>query len=70
MVWVASGGVAGLPDVVACAALRRDGVRGVIAGRAIYEGHLDVAEALRTIASLVDEDRGAGPRDGPGAGGC
>jgi phosphoribosylformimino-5-aminoimidazole carboxamide ribotide isomerase len=40
---IASGGVARLADIHrACAA----GVAGIIAGRALYEGHLNLAEAI------------------------
>jgi phosphoribosylformimino-5-aminoimidazole carboxamide ribotide isomerase len=42
---VASGGVSGIDDVAALAAM--DGLDGVIAGRAIYEGLLDVEAAVR-----------------------
>lgn len=41
---VASGGVASIDDVRAC---RAAGVFGVIVGKAIYEGRLDLAEAVR-----------------------
>ena len=41
---VASGGVASLEDVRACAAA---GVFGVIVGKALYEGKVDLAEAIR-----------------------
>jgi phosphoribosylformimino-5-aminoimidazole carboxamide ribotide isomerase len=41
---VASGGVASIEDVRAC---RAAGVFGVIVGKAIYEGRLDLAEAIR-----------------------
>ncbi|HEY6098516.1 MAG TPA: 1-(5-phosphoribosyl)-5-[(5-phosphoribosylamino)methylideneamino]imidazole-4-carboxamide isomerase [Anaeromyxobacter sp.] len=41
---VASGGVASLADVEAC---KRAGVAGVIVGKAIYEGRLDLARAIR-----------------------
>jgi len=44
---IASGGVATLDDVRALLPLVADGVTGVITGRAIYEGTLDLAEALR-----------------------
>jgi phosphoribosylformimino-5-aminoimidazole carboxamide ribotide isomerase len=50
---IASGGVAGVDDVRALAAVRApDGGRlaGVIAGRAIYEGALDVGAALGVLA--------------------
>lgn len=46
---VASGGVHGLADVRALAALGDDVIEGVIAGRAIYEGELDVAEAVAVL---------------------
>jgi phosphoribosylformimino-5-aminoimidazole carboxamide ribotide isomerase len=42
---IASGGVSGPADVETLAAL--PGLTGVIAGRAIYEGHLDVADGVR-----------------------
>jgi phosphoribosylformimino-5-aminoimidazole carboxamide ribotide isomerase len=42
---IASGGVSGPKDVSDLAAL--SGLAGVIAGRAIYEGHLDVAEGVQ-----------------------
>jgi phosphoribosylformimino-5-aminoimidazole carboxamide ribotide isomerase len=44
---IASGGVATLEDVRALLPLVADGVTGVITGRAIYEGTLDLAEAIR-----------------------
>jgi len=44
---IASGGVASLDDVRALLAVAPRGVVGAITGRAIYEGRLDLAEALR-----------------------
>ncbi len=44
---IASGGVGSLHDVEALAAVT--GLAGVIAGKAIYEGRLDVAEALAAL---------------------
>jgi phosphoribosylformimino-5-aminoimidazole carboxamide ribotide isomerase len=45
---IASGGVAGIEDIVA---LRPHGnIEGVITGRAIYDGRLDLAEAIRAAA--------------------
>jgi phosphoribosylformimino-5-aminoimidazole carboxamide ribotide isomerase len=44
---IASGGVASLDDVRALLAVASRGVVGAITGRAIYEGRLDLAEALR-----------------------
>lgn len=43
---IASGGVSKLEDVVAVKALEPLGVTGVITGRALYEGTLDLAEAI------------------------
>jgi phosphoribosylformimino-5-aminoimidazole carboxamide ribotide isomerase len=43
----ASGGVATLDDVRALLPLAADGVAGVVTGRAVYEGTLDLAEAVR-----------------------
>ena len=43
---VASGGVAGIADIERLAAVA-ESIEGVIAGRAVYEGALDVAEAVQ-----------------------
>ncbi|WP_109807635.1 1-(5-phosphoribosyl)-5-[(5-phosphoribosylamino)methylideneamino]imidazole-4-carboxamide isomerase [Sphingosinithalassobacter portus] len=44
---IASGGVAGIGDIEALTGHVRDGVEGVITGRALYDGRLDLAEAIR-----------------------
>ena len=44
---IASGGVAGLVDVADIARHASDGIEGVICGRALYEGKLDLRKALR-----------------------
>jgi len=46
---IASGGVAALDDIRRCANLFSQGVVGVITGRAIYDGRIDLAEALAAI---------------------
>lgn len=43
---IASGGVKGLADIRVLALHHRDGVEGVITGRALYDGRLDLAAAL------------------------
>ncbi len=48
---IASGGVAALDDITRCAALAGQGVVGVITGRAIYDGRLDLAEAFRRLGT-------------------
>jgi phosphoribosylformimino-5-aminoimidazole carboxamide ribotide isomerase len=47
---IASGGVASLDDVRRAAALASRGVAGVIVGRALYAGALDLGEALEAVA--------------------
>ncbi|HEX6751326.1 MAG TPA: 1-(5-phosphoribosyl)-5-[(5-phosphoribosylamino)methylideneamino]imidazole-4-carboxamide isomerase [Longimicrobium sp.] len=46
---IVSGGMSGMEDVdaVAAAARERGGIGGAIVGKAIYEGRIDLAEALR-----------------------
>lgn len=48
---ILSGGVSSLRDVEAARTLAADGVIGVISGRAIYEGKLDVAQAVHCLRS-------------------
>ncbi len=50
---IASGGVSSPDDVLALARLRLPRLTGVIVGRAIYEGRLDVEETVRALAQLV-----------------
>lgn len=47
---IASGGVAGIDDIRRLAGVS-DSIEGVIAGRALYEGSLDLADALAVCAS-------------------
>ena len=44
---IASGGVAGLDDVLALAEIA--GLHGIITGRALYEGRLTVAAAVAAL---------------------
>lgn len=46
---IASGGVAGLDDLRALRAHENDGIAGVICGRALYDGRIDLAAALRVL---------------------
>ncbi len=43
---IASGGVAGIGDIHVLALHARDGIEGVITGRALYDGRLDLATAI------------------------
>ena len=47
---IASGGVTTLDDLRALCAVEDDGISGVIIGRALYEGRIDLAEALKLTA--------------------
>jgi len=47
---IASGGVASLADLEALLAVEGDGVAGVISGRALYDGRLDLKAALALLA--------------------
>lgn len=47
---IASGGVSSMDDLKALAEHTEDGVSGVVIGRAIYEGDIDLAEAHRQFA--------------------
>ena len=48
----ASGGVSSLKDILGLIDLESDGVDSVIAGRAIYEGRLDLKEAFQVLNDL------------------
>lgn len=46
---IASGGVASLDDLRALKAVAAPGIAGVISGRALYDGRIDLREALRVL---------------------
>ena len=46
---IASGGVSSLDDLVRLKTFEKDGIVGVISGRAIYDGRLDLAAALAVL---------------------
>jgi phosphoribosylformimino-5-aminoimidazole carboxamide ribotide isomerase len=48
---IASGGVAGIGDIRMLAIHAKDGIEGVITGRALYDGRLDLATALAVAAA-------------------
>jgi phosphoribosylformimino-5-aminoimidazole carboxamide ribotide isomerase len=45
---IASGGVAGLVDILDLARNHAEGIAGVIVGRALYDGRMTLASALKT----------------------
>ncbi|MBU6206591.1 MAG: 1-(5-phosphoribosyl)-5-[(5-phosphoribosylamino)methylideneamino]imidazole-4-carboxamide isomerase [Alphaproteobacteria bacterium] len=48
---IASGGVAGLADIHMLAIHAQDGIEGVITGRALYDGRLDLATAIAVASA-------------------
>ena len=51
---IASGGLSGLSDIEALCAVEHEGVEGVICGRAIYTGDLDLAAAQQRADELSE----------------
>ena len=52
---IASGGVSSAADLVELRARSAAGIAGVICGRALYDGRLDLAEGLRLLSGAVTE---------------
>jgi len=48
---IASGGISDLHDVLSLLPLAKDGVIGMITGRALYEGSLDLKQAIALLKS-------------------
>ena len=48
---IASGGVAGIADIRVLSLHAQDGIEGVITGRALYDGRLDLKAALAVAAA-------------------
>jgi phosphoribosylformimino-5-aminoimidazole carboxamide ribotide isomerase len=48
---IASGGVSSLDDLRALKARAADGIAGAISGRAIYDGRIDLAQAIKLLAA-------------------
>ena len=46
---IASGGVTNMDDLTALQAVQADGIMGAILGRSIYEGSIDLAEAIKLV---------------------
>ncbi|MHA6723436.1 1-(5-phosphoribosyl)-5-[(5-phosphoribosylamino)methylideneamino]imidazole-4-carboxamide isomerase [Sphingomonas sp. RS2018] len=55
---IASGGVAGIEDIQALKG--QPGIEGVITGRALYDGRLDLAESIAVASTSPSPDRGEG----------
>lgn len=57
---IASGGIGGLEDLLALLPLEAEGVSGVIVGRALYDGRVDLGEALQAIGPQRLQDVAGG----------
>jgi phosphoribosylformimino-5-aminoimidazole carboxamide ribotide isomerase len=51
---IASGGVSSLADIAALKAHERDGIAGIICGRALYDGRIDPRAALALAAEQIE----------------
>ncbi len=60
---IASGGVAGIEDIVRLAAHADEGIEGVITGRALYDGRLDLVEALAAAGPATGAATGSAAGD-------
>lgn len=54
---IASGGVSSIDDIGALLPLEKDGVEGVITGKAIYSGSLDLREAIRLAEGFSNREQ-------------
>lgn len=54
---IASGGIAGLADVLEILPLAEHGVVGMITGRALYDGSLDLSEAIQVCDGRRDTEK-------------
>ena len=50
---IASGGVAGISDIRVLSLHAEDGIEGVITGRALYDGRLDLRAAIAVAEAAV-----------------
>jgi phosphoribosylformimino-5-aminoimidazole carboxamide ribotide isomerase len=49
---IASGGISGIEDVINVSSLEEFGVTGMITGKALYEGNLDLADAINILKEI------------------
>ncbi len=53
---IASGGIGSIADLISLGDFENEGIEGVIVGRAIYDGSLDLKEAILTLKNLPIQD--------------
>ena len=53
---IASGGIGSIADLISLADLENEGIQGIIVGRALYDGSIDLQEAILTLKNLLFQD--------------
>tara|TARA_B100000965_G_scaffold359508_1_gene339591 strand:- start:1902 stop:2672 length:771 start_codon:yes stop_codon:yes gene_type:complete len=53
---IASGGVGSIADLISLTDLENEGIEGIIVGRALYDGSIDLKEAQLTLKNLIIQD--------------
>jgi len=53
---IASGGIGSIADLISLADFENEGIEGIIVGRALYDGSIDLKEAILTLKNLLIQD--------------
>ena len=53
---IAWGGIGSIADLISLAAFEDEGIEGIIVGRALYDGSIDLKEAILTLKKLLLQD--------------
>ncbi len=53
---IASGGIGSIADLISLANFADEGIEGIIVGRALYDGSIDLKEAILTLKNLLLHD--------------
>ncbi len=53
---IASGGIGSISDLISLADFENEGIEGIIVGRALYDGSIDLEEAILTLENLLIQD--------------
>ena len=53
---IASGGIGSIADLISLADFENEGIEGIIVGRALYDGSIDLEEAILTLKNLLIQD--------------
>jgi len=53
---IASGGIGSINDLISLVDLEHEGIEAIIVGRALYDGSIDLKEAIQTLKNLIIQD--------------